>query len=82
MREQFAAWYPPSTEERDRFITEGLVVPDANVLLDLYRMNSDAREDVLALLRRVSKLLWIPHQVGLEFHRNRFTVIHDQEQII
>lgn len=82
MREQFAAWYPPSPEQRREFITAGLVVLDANVLLDLYRMNTDAREDVLGLLRRLGDRLWIPHQVAQEFHRNRLNVIHDQEQIL
>jgi len=80
LREQFGVWYPLSTEDRERFIMEGLVVLDTNVLLNLYRMTAEAREDVLALLRRFGDRLWIPHQVGLEFHRNRLTVIHDQEQ--
>jgi hypothetical protein len=45
-------------------------------------MNTDAREDVLRLLRQLNDRLWIPYQAALEFHRNRFNVIHDQEQIL
>jgi len=45
-------------------------------------MNTDAREDFLGLLGRLGERLWVPHQVGLEFHRNRFTLIHDQEQLL
>ena len=82
MREQFAAYYPPDRERRREFVTAGLVALDTNVLLDLYRMNTDAREDVLGLLRQLGDRLWVPHQAALEFHRNRFTVIHDQEQVL
>jgi PIN like domain len=81
VREQFAAYYPPDPERRREFVAAGLVALDANVLLDLYRMNTDAREDVLGLLRQLSDRLWVPHQAALEFHRNRFAVIHDQEQV-
>lgn len=80
LRDQFAVWYPLSAEARRRFVTDGLIVLDTNVLLDLYRMNPETRDDVLVLLRLLDDRLWIPHQVGLEFHRNRLTVVHDQEQ--
>ena len=82
MRDQFAAYYPPDPERRREFITAGLVALDTNVLLDLYRMNTDAREDVVGLLRQLDVRLWVPHQAALEFHRNRLTVIHDQEQVL
>jgi hypothetical protein len=82
VREQFVAYYPPDPERRREFVTAGLVALDTNVLLDLYRMNTDAREDVLGLLRQVGDRLWVPHQAALEFHRNRFTVIYDQEQVL
>ena len=82
MREQFAAYYPPDPERRREFVTAGLVALDTNVLLDLYRMNADAREDVLGLFRQLGDRLWVPHQAALEFHQNRFAVIHDQEQVL
>ncbi|MET7401190.1 PIN domain-containing protein [Dactylosporangium sp. NPDC005572] len=81
MRTEFAAWYPPGDEDRRRFIETGMVVPDTNILLDLYRMKAEAREDVLALLATLEDRLWIPYQVGHEFHRNRLSVIFDQEQV-
>jgi hypothetical protein len=79
LREQFAAWYPRSMEERARFVTDGLVALDANVLLHLYRLTPNVRNDVIALLQAPGDRLWIPHQVGEEFHRNRLNVIHEQE---
>lgn len=80
MRSQFAAWYPFSTDERAKFVTNGMVVLDTNVLLDFYRMTSSVRTDIIELLRRLGDRLWIPHHVGLEFHRNRLSVIFEQEQ--
>jgi PIN like domain len=82
VREQFAAYYPPDPERRREFVTAGLVALDTNVLLDLYRMNKDARDDVLGLFRQLGDRLWVPHQAALEFHQNRFVVIHDQEQVL
>jgi hypothetical protein len=82
VREQFAAYYLPDLERRREFVTAGMVALDTNVLLDLYRMNADAREDVLGLFRQLGDRLWVPHQAALEFHRNRFGVIHDQEQVL
>jgi hypothetical protein len=79
LREQFAIWYPRSTDERARFVTDGLVALDTNALLHLYRLTPDVRNDLLALFARLGDRLWIPHQVGEEFHRNRLNVIHDQE---
>ncbi|GAA4472931.1 PIN-like domain-containing protein [Phytohabitans houttuyneae] len=60
-------------EKHEAFFTKGLVVLDANVLLDLYRYTREPRNQVLAALRMVAhrQLLWLPHQVGLEFVRNR-----------
>ncbi|GAA1870919.1 hypothetical protein GCM10009687_43380 [Asanoa iriomotensis] len=56
-------------------ITSGMVVLDANVLLDAYRFTPDSRADLLNAIRAVGERLWIPHQVALEFHKNRADVI-------
>jgi hypothetical protein len=80
VREQFAVWYPRTAEEREQFVTNGLITVDTNVLLHLYRMTDKGRSEMLDLLSSLGDRLWIPHQVGLEFHRNRFNVIREQEQ--
>lgn len=81
MRDAFASWYPISEEERQAAYSDGLVVLDANVLLSLYRFTKPSRDEVLSLLKKVSDRLWLPHQVALEFHRNRLNVIHDAAQL-
>jgi hypothetical protein len=80
VREQFSIWYPRTAAERQRFVTGGLVSLDTNVLIHLYRLTPDVRNDILALFRRLGDRLWISHQVGQEFHQNRFNVIHELEE--
>ncbi|MFC7641421.1 PIN-like domain-containing protein [Streptosporangium lutulentum] len=56
-------------------LTSGLVVFDTNPLLDTYKLTGTARTEFLDALRALGDRLWIPDQVGLEFMRNRATVI-------
>ncbi|MFE5843962.1 PIN-like domain-containing protein [Streptomyces niveus] len=76
---QYRDWLQSSTTEgahgREQFFTEGLVVLDTNLLLNLYEYTPNARNQVLSALERVKERLWLPHQVGLEFVRNRHRVI-------
>jgi len=75
----FEGYQTPSDGDYQRVLTEGLVVPDANVLLSLYRYNSQSRSDLLMVLERLGDRLWVPHQVVAEFWRNRETVLQDPE---
>jgi rRNA-processing protein FCF1 len=79
MADQFSGsflQYLPPDENRTRVaITEGMVVVDTNVLLDAYRYTTAARNELFAALRALKDRLWIPHQVALEFHKNRASVI-------
>ncbi|ANZ41244.1 hypothetical protein BBK82_40025 [Lentzea guizhouensis] len=56
-------------------LTSGMVVFDANVLLNLYRFNSTTRADLIKVMQSLGDSLWIPHQVMREFWRNRESVI-------
>lgn len=75
MRETFKEYYPLTKREEDYLWNDGLVVLDANVLLNLYRYSPDTRDELLSLLDHFSDRLWLPHQSGAEFHRNRLKVI-------
>jgi PIN like domain len=80
MRDVFAHFYPPEEKDIAAALQTGLVVPDTNVLLDLYRMQAEARAQLFGALEKLGTRLWIPHQVGLEFHRNRLDVIAEREK--
>lgn len=80
MKEQFSGFYRPSKKDFQTLWNEGTIVLDANVLLDLYRLPSEAQSDYLKLLQKVKARLWLPHQVALEFQRNRISVYFEQKQ--
>lgn len=68
--------YRTATQDDYRdLLTGGLVVPDTNVLLDLYRYHEQTRNDLFAVLRSIGEHLWVPHQVMREFWRNREGVL-------
>src|SRR5688572_10376163 len=75
MKESFFGYYPPSAEKYARLWREGLIVLDTNVLLNLYRLPTTARDELLTVLELLRDRIWIPHHVALEFQRRRLTVI-------
>lgn len=74
MKNIYPGWYPKSQAEALSIWEQAIFVPDANVLLHCLRHKSEIREDLLRLLEALSDSLWIPYQVGAEFHRNRLSV--------
>ena len=79
LRGDFQHFYPPDEDETAMALRTGLITVDSNVLLSLYRFRVEARDDPFRVLERLGDRLWIPYQVGLEFHRNRLSVIAAQE---
>lgn len=78
MKSAFRGHYPPTEQELESLWTEGLLVLDTNALLNLFRYTPNTRQDFLGVLAKRSADLWIPHHVGVEFHRRRLDVIHEQ----
>jgi len=73
----FEGYRTATTDDYRRVFSSGMVVPDANVLLNLYRYTEQARNDLLSVLERLGDQLWVPHQVLVEFWRNREIVLQD-----
>ena len=80
-RERFPGFYRPSDDDFERLWADGLVVPDANVLLTFYRLSESAREDVFRIFEELGDRLWSTHQAGLEYQRNRLGVIAEQIRV-
>lgn len=74
MRAKFKGWYPKKPEEITNLWNDAIFVPDANVLLHCLRHPTEVRNELLRLFEILGDSLWIPYQVGLEFHRNRLDV--------
>ncbi|MEV4515142.1 PIN domain-containing protein [Dactylosporangium sp. NPDC049525] len=75
--EQFSHFLSPSDEDTAAAIKTGFIVLDTNVLLSAYRFAPNAREELLSAIERIGDRVWVPHQVGLEFHKNRYEVVAD-----
>lgn len=78
MKSAFRGYYPPTEDELEVLWTEGLLVLDTNALLNLFRYTANTRREFLDVLTSRLEDLWIPHHVGVEFHRRRLDVIHEQ----
>jgi len=67
----FEAWFPPVADRARMAIKEGLVVIDTNVLLNLYKYDPDVTHQWFDIFEKLGSRLWIPHQVLVEFWKNR-----------
>ncbi len=59
---------------------ETLFVLDTNVLLNLYSYQDATRKAIYKSLDKVNDRLWVPHQVMLEFHKNRPEIIYKSKK--
>jgi predicted nucleic-acid-binding protein len=75
----FEGYRTPTEDDYRRVLTEGLIIPDTNVLLNLYRYNDQAQTDLFAVLEKLGDRLWVPHEVLVEFWRNREAAIRDPQ---
>jgi hypothetical protein len=81
MRNRFRQYFPLNEKEYSDLWKDSLIVLDTNVLCNTYRYSSETSKEILKLLTEIKSRVWIPHQVGVEFHRNRLDVIKEQKNI-
>ena len=77
--DQFESYYAADDDAIKTAVQTGIVAPDTNVVLHLYRFQPEARDELFGAMEKLGDRLWMPHQVGRQFHRNRLTVMHEQE---
>lgn len=81
LRDWFPGHYAPDQNELAEALRNGIIILDANVLLDLYRVIPTVRIEQVNALGKVGDRLWIPHRVGQEFHERRFNAVRDQANL-
>lgn len=81
MKGLFTEYDNTRTLDYPKIWSQALLVFDTNVLLGLYRLRAEARDELLAVIDKVSDRIWLPHQVALEFQKNRLTVIAKQNKL-
>lgn len=81
MRQIFPEWYAPSEVELGSLLETATIALDANVLLDLYRVSTSQRDQILDLLNQenVQPRVWMPYQAALEYQRSRLKVAREHE---
>ena len=75
MKNRFAEYYELPKERIKEIWENSLIVFDTNVLLNLYRYDEDTRTEFINVIKFYKERLWIPYQVGLEFHRRREDIL-------
>ena len=75
MRQRFRHYLPLSEAELVQIWDDGVLTVDANVLLDLYRVHEQTRDQLLGTLQHFKGRVWISDQAAEEFFRNRTSVI-------
>lgn len=75
MKTLFAEYYRLSDERIKEIWEDSSIVFDTNVLLNLYRYNEGTCREFIKVIEFYKDRLWIPYQVGFEFHRRREDII-------
>lgn len=80
MRKAFHQYFRPTGEKLTELWQQGLLSFDASVLLNVYGYSKKTRDDLVEFIEQHAERVRLPHQFGLEFARNRSTVIVKQIQ--
>ncbi|WP_144243591.1 PIN domain-containing protein [Azospirillum argentinense] len=81
MRDGFEEYFDLSEGELKQLWGNCLFVFDTNALLSLFRDKKSTSDDLINVIRSLDGRIWLPHQVALEFHRNRAGVIIGNKKI-
>ncbi|ADH90955.1 hypothetical protein Snov_3685 [Ancylobacter novellus DSM 506] len=74
MRSDLFEYFRPDDDEFEELWRGAVVVPDANVLLNLFRYSRKLSEELIRLFESISDKIWIPHQVAYELLKNQHKV--------
>lgn len=75
MKDAFSEYYRPTEAGFDALWKESIIAFDASALLNLYFYSERTAQEVLSLIRLLKDRIWLPHQAGLEYQRNRLGVV-------
>lgn len=80
MKELFPGYYRKTDGDIKQIWENGIIMFDTNVLLNLYRYSDSTQTTIIELIKKFSKQIYLPHQAALEYNRNRYEVIAEQEK--
>lgn len=79
MREQFPWFLDPTEEELQRLWENATFSFDANVLLNLYRVDRETTQDYFKIFRAFGDRIFLPHEAANQFFLNRREVIRREQ---
>lgn len=79
MKDIFPGFHKKTDKELKALWEESIICFDANVLLNIYSYSSDTQKALLDLIDKLKEKIALPHQAALEYNRNRYDVISQQE---
>jgi predicted nucleic acid-binding protein len=81
MKNKFSWAIPLSDKEEEDIFHSAIITFDTNVLLDLYRIDKDARDELKKSIESFKDRIWLTHQVASEFIKNKNKVSDDSSHI-
>lgn len=83
MKKLFKGYYNPNGDLlRDMWMSDDcLFVFDTNVLLNFYQYDTTTKDEFLELIKKIKDRVWLPHQVALEYQRNRLDVVKKERNV-
>lgn len=78
MNSHFPGFYRPNDAFYDKLFKEAIIVLDTNILLDFYRVSPDTSKELIKIINKLGKRIWIPYQVAYEYHKDLFSVVEGQ----
>ena len=78
MKNKFKGYYKPQPEDLKKIWDDCIFIFDTNVLFDFYRYSDDTVGVLFSIFEKLEKNIWIPHWVGLEYHRGLEERIKEQ----
>ncbi|HCM5461804.1 TPA: DUF4935 domain-containing protein [Klebsiella aerogenes] len=84
MRNSFSGFYGISEDSIGTVFTSDstIFIFDANILLTLYRCEEETRNRFFEIWGNIKEQCWFPHQVCLEYQRNRLKVVKDSRDAL
>lgn len=84
MRHSFSGFYGVSEDAIGTVFTSAktIFIFDANIFLTLYRCEEETRNRFFEIWENIKGQCWFPHQVCLEYQRNRLKVVKDSRDAL
>jgi hypothetical protein len=80
MKELYSGYSKKTEKELKELWNDSLITFDTNVILNLYSYSESTRNAIIQLISKFNSQIFLTHQVGLEYNRNRFEIISNQEK--